>query len=75
MISKELSWQLRIPLLGKFLTISMPSEITVGTKVKFLKKLAFIKKATELGKAIWLTVGLGKNGGIIKENDNLYSRY
>ena len=75
MISKELSWQLKIPLLGKFLTISMPSEITVDSKVKFLKKPAFIKKATELGKVIWLGVELEKNGGIIKDDDHLYSRH
>tara|TARA_B100001057_G_C22792628_1_gene928218 strand:- start:775 stop:1002 length:228 start_codon:yes stop_codon:yes gene_type:complete len=75
MICKELSWQLRIPLLGKFLTISTPFETTVDLKVKFLEKLAFIKKAIELGKVIWLGAEHEKNGGIIKDDDHLYSRH
>ena len=75
MIIKELSWLLKIPLLGKFLTISTPSETTVDMKVKCLEKQAFIRKAIKLGKAIWLGVEQGKNGGIIKEDDYLYSRH
>jgi len=44
-------------------------------KVKFLKKLAFIKKVIEFGKAIWLGPELKrkKEGDLI--NDNLYCRY